>query len=437
MKGNRDMELKKKIMKREAKIAVIGLGYVGLPLLVEFAKAGFDCFGIEVDRKRIGELKKAKSYLEDLPSETIKKLLYEKRLHFFANYSVLAKVDVAIICVPTPLSKTKDPDFSYVLSAVQSVADYLKQGQLVVVESTIYPGMTLEVFKPILEEKKGYKEGKDFYLAFSPERIDPGNKQYSIRNTPKVVGGVSRVAGLLTEALYSQIIEKVVLVSSSTVAEMTKLLENTFRAINIGLVNEIAIICDKLNIDVWEVINSASTKPFGFMTFYPGPGLGGHCIPVDPLYLSWKMRMLNYKARFIELATEINSEMPEFWVTKIQDLMNQNYKSLKGAKVLVMGVAYKGGVSDTRESPSLEIIRLLLSKGAKVYYSDPFVPHIEIEGKRMSSISLSPSTIKSFDCVVIATDHPQFDYLMIKRYARLVVDTRNALNRFAKIEAEI
>ncbi len=422
-------ELKKLIKEKKAKIAVLGMGYVGLPIALAFCEKGFKCIGIDTNPEKIKELKKGKSPLAEISSKRILAQIKNSRLTLFSDYKELKKADCIIICVPTPLSKSKDPDFSFVLGAVEEVGKRLQPNQLVVIESTIYPGMTVEVIAPKLRELSGLEPGKDFYLAMSPERIDPGNKKYTLKNTPRVVGGINRKSTRLAQLLYQQVIERTVPVSSPTVAEMTKLLENTFRSINIGLVNEIAIICDRLGIDVWEVIDSASTKPFGFMTFYPGPGIGGHCIPVDPIYLSWKMKSLNYRARFIELASEINAQMPQFWVGKIQAELNQRKKCLKDAKILLLGITYKKDVPDLRESPALEIFKLLLQHRSQVAYSDPLIAELEIEGKKFKSRPLTKALVQKTDCVVITTDHSAFDYQMIKNNAQLIVDTRGVLHR--------
>jgi len=421
-----------KIKGKNAKLAVMGLGYVGLPLARAFARKGFCCYGLDADQLKVKALKQGRSYIKELDFSEIKSLI--KRRYFMptTDFSILSQVDAIFVCVPTPLDKSKEPDFSFVMDAVKEISQRLKPGQLIIIESTIYPGMTLEVIKPILEAGAKFKAGRDFYLVMSPERIDPGNPKYHLENTPKVVGGLGRTSTELAVLLYQQIIERVVAVSSPTVAEMTKLLENTFRQINIGLANEIAIICDKLGINVWEVIDSASTKPFGFMTFYPGPGIGGHCIPVDPLYLSWKMKSLNYRARFIELASDINSEMPRFWVEKVQEGLNQKGKSLKNARVLVLGVSYKRDVDDLRESPALEIIKLLTNKGARVEYYDPLIPKIEIEGRPLNSQKFSRKLVQSADCIIIATDHSSLDYKLIQKHANLIVDTRGVLHRLRK-----
>src|SRR3989338_1702975 len=356
-------ELKNKILKRKAKVGIIGLGYVGLPLAVTFAKEGFKTFGIDIDKDRIERLKRGESYILDVPRHDIAEVKRSKTFSATTDFSVIKELDAVIICVPTPLYKTKEPDVSYIVSAVENIKRYMKRGQIIVLESTTYPGTTEEFMLPILEST-GLREGKDFYLGFSPERIDPGNEKYKTENTPKIIGGISKDSTDIAKVLYEQVIENVVPVSSSKVAEMVKLLENTFRIVNIGLVNEIMLMCDKLRINVWEVIDAAKTKPYGFMPFYPGPGVGGHCIPIDPIYLSWKARGHGFDARFIDLASHVNSQMPHYVVDKIRDGLNEHKKSLKGSRVLVLGVAYKRDVKDLRESPALEILDILKKKGA-------------------------------------------------------------------------
>jgi UDP-N-acetyl-D-glucosamine dehydrogenase len=421
---NRDKNqpsLEKKILQHRAKIGIIGLGYVGLPLAIEFAQAGFDVTGIEVDKDKVKMINQGNSYIQDVKQNELKELVRRGKLKATGDFSVLKEMDAVSICVPTPLRKTRDPDISYILAAVEEIAKYLHKGQLIVLESTTYPGTTREIILPKLASKK-FLVGKDFYLAFSPERIDPGNKQYTLKNTPKIVSGITRKCTGITSLLYKQIIDEVVPVSTTESAEMVKLLENTFRIVNVGLVNEIALICDRLKLDTWEVIDAAATKPFGFMPFYPGPGLGGHCIPVDPHYLSWKLKALNFYARFIELAGEINSKMPEFLVGKIDAALNERKKSIKGSKILILGVAYKSNLSDTRESPALDVMRLLRERGGRVVYSDPHVP--EVEG--LKSIVLTRSSLRNADCVVITTAHSGYDYKEIVENARLVIDSRNA-----------
>jgi len=415
------MELKEKIVRHKAKIGVIGLGYVGLPLAMEFSKAGFDVTGIEIDKDKVRMINRGECYIQDIKRDELKDLVKNNRLKATTDFSVLKKMDAVSICVPTPLRKTKDPDISYIISAVEEVAKYLRPGQLVILESTTYPGTTREVILPRLEARN-LQVGKDFFLVFSPERVDPGNKIYTIRNTPKIVSGITKKCTSIAVTLYEQIIDEVVPVSTTESAEMVKLLENTFRIVNVGLVNEIALICDRLKLDTWEVIDAAATKPFGFMPFYPGPGLGGHCVPVDPHYLSWKLKALNFYARFIELAGEINIKMPEFLVSKIDAALNEKEKSIKGSKILILGVAYKSNVSDIRESPALDVMRLLKERGGKVVYNDPHVPQVE----GLKSIPLTGSSLRNADCVVITTAHSDYDYKQIVKNARLVIDSRNA-----------
>ncbi len=417
--------IKAKIDSGEFKVAVVGLGYVGLPLAVEFAKAGFPVVGIDVDGNKTDSINRGISYIPDVPTEDVAKLVEDGKLRATTDFSEIRSVDGIIICVPTPLSKTKDPDMRYIQSAAQSVARYLRPGHVISLESTTYPGTTDEFVKPILESS-GLKVGKDIYLAFSPERIDPGNKKYQVKNTPKVVGGVDPASTEIVSYLYSHVIDKVIPVSSAKAAEMTKLLENTFRSVNIALVNEFAIMSNILGIDIWEVIEAASTKPFGFMPFYPGPGIGGHCIPIDPHYLSWKLKTLNYNARFIELASEINTNMPRYVVQRVADALNEFEKSIKGSKILVLGVAYKKDIDDTRESPALDIIKLLEEKGAEVIYNDPYVPELNFNGKQRKSVDLTGELLNSVDCVVIATDHSDYDYRWLVENAKLIIDTKNA-----------
>jgi len=412
------------IEQKSAAVGVIGLGYVGLPLAVEFAKAGFTVTGIDVDPRKAKVLSEGRSYIQDVPRQDVEAMVSAGRLTATTDFSALKRLDAVSICVPTPLKKTKDPDISFVAAATEEVARHLPPGQLVVLESTTYPGTTNEVVLAALA-KEGRQAGKDFFLAFSPERVDPGNPVYNTRNTPKIIGGVTPQCTKLAVALYRHAVETVIPVSSTQAAEMVKLLENTFRAINIGLANEVALMCRPLDIDVWEVIDAASTKPFGFMPFYPGPGLGGHCIPIDPLYLSWKLKAFNYNARFIELASEINTKMPEHVVELAADALNGVKKSVNGSNILILGVAYKRNVDDVRESPALDIIRLLRAKGAQVAFSDPFVPKLDI-GDGVVLASAETDRLSGYDAVIIVTDHAQFDYKAIVKQARLVIDTRNA-----------
>ena len=417
--------LKEKIEKRKAVVGVIGLGYVGLPLAVEFGDQGFKVLGFEISQKKVKVINSGRSDIDDIEDRQVKNLAGKGLLKATLNFSLLKNADCISICVPTPLSKTKDPDVSYILSAVEQVKRYLHPGQLVVLESTTYPGTTEELIRPILE-KTGLKVGRDFFLAFSPERVDPANRNYFIKNTPRVVGGTTPLCTKIAKLFYEQIINKVIPVSSTQGAEMAKLLENTFRSVNIGLVNEVALMCDRLKIDVWEIIEAAKTKPFGFMPFYPGPGLGGHCIPIDPHYLSWKLKSLNYYARFIELAGDINSHMPEYVVERVTRALNQVKKTVKGSNLLVLGVAYKKDIKDVRESPALDVIKLLQNAGAKVKYNDPHVPSILMNCDTMRSVRLSSSLLKRTDCVVIVTDHSAYDYDWIVKNSKLVFDTRNA-----------
>jgi UDP-N-acetyl-D-glucosamine dehydrogenase len=416
----------RRLEKRTARVGVIGLGYVGLPLAVELGHAGFRVTGFDVDEKRVRELMRGRSYIQDVPTADVRALVRSGHLMATTEFSHLRKMDTVNVCVPTPLSKHRDPDVSYIVAAAEQVARYLHSGQLVILESTTYPGTTDELILPLLT-KTGMKVGQDFFLAFSPERVDPGNPRFNTRNTPKVVGGVTPACTDVAVKLFSQRLDRVVPVSSPQVAEMVKLLENTFRSVNIGLVNELALLCDRLKVDVWEVIEAANTKPFGFMPFYPGPGLGGHCIPIDPFYLSWKARATGFEARFIELAGHVNGQMPEHVVQRVAENLNHRRHAIMGSKILVLGVAYKANIDDTRESPSLDILETLRERGAQIDYSDPYVPLLEFGGKRMKSVRLTPSSIRRYDCVVIATAHKQFPYSLVLRHCRGVVDTRNAL----------
>ena len=420
------MQLVEKIKQKKIRSAIIGLGYVGLPLAVELAEAGVEVVGIDVDKSKVDSINNKKSYIQDVPTERLKDLVSKGMLTATTAYSALMNVDTINICVPTPLRKTKEPDISYIVKSAEQIARYLKKGQLIILESTTYPGTTDEVLLPMFEAK-GLKVGKDFYLAFSPERVDPGNPKYTTKNIPKVVGGVTPACTEAAKALYELAIENVHALSSTRVAETVKLLENTFRSVNIGLVNELAQMCEKMDINVWEVIDAAKTKPFGFMAFYPGPGLGGHCIPIDPLYLSWKARLYGFEARFIELASQINGEMPEYVVRKVTDALNTKGKSVNNAKILILGVAYKKNVSDCRESPAFEIIHGLSQKGAVVSYNDPYVSSLHENSLKLKSVKLTPEVLKKSDCVVIVTDHDKYDYDFIVKNASLVVDTRNAI----------
>ena len=416
--------LGQKIADKTVQLATVGLGYVGLPLSVEFARAGIHVTGIDIDGNKIDAIRSGESYVRDVPSSTVRKLVEEGTFSATSEFDVLAEKDAVIICVPTPLSKTKDPDLSLVINAATEIAKRLRPGQLIVLESTTYPGTTEELILPRLKES-GLRVGEGFFLAFSPERVDPGNTTWNTRNTPKIIGGTTPNCLEAACALYSHAVERVIPVSSTRTAEMVKLLENTFRSVNIGLVNEVALMCDRLGVDVWEVIDAAATKPFGFMPFYPGPGLGGHCIPIDPFYLSWKLKTLNYRARFIELAGEINSAMPYYVVNKIQDALNERLKSVKGSRILILGMSYKKDNEDVRESPGLDILRILEQKGAQVSYHDPLVAELELDGKVYHSVELDDA-LGSTDCAVVVTEHSSFDMERIVARAPLLLDTRNA-----------
>ena len=423
-----------KINDREIRLAIIGMGYVGLPLATVFAEAGVRVVGVDVSQKRMDQLNSGESYIEDVPSSQVARLVEAGLLEGTTDFGVLAEVDAVSICVPTPLSKTRDPDVSYIVSATEQIAKHLQRGQTIVLESTTYPGTTREIILPQLEAS-GMTVGKDFFLAFSPERVDPGREDWTTANTPKVMGGVTPACMEVATALYSLAIETVVPVASPEAAEMVKLLENTFRAVNIGLVNEVLMMCDKLEIDAWEVIDAAATKPFGFMKFTPGPGLGGHCIPIDPLYLSWKLKMLNYNARFIELASEVNTSMPHYWVQKVQDALNDEAKSLRGSTVFVLGVAYKKDISDVRESPALDIMRLLQDKGATVEYHDPHVPSFREDGHEFKSAENLEAALAKADCTIIVTDHSAYDWEQVHGAAGLIVDTRRTSKHLAGLAA--
>ncbi|HEY6194638.1 MAG TPA: nucleotide sugar dehydrogenase [Candidatus Eisenbacteria bacterium] len=419
--------LEQRLENRTARLAVIGLGYVGLPLAVELAQAGFEVIGIDIDEARVQQLNQGHSYIQDVAAADVQALVRQKRLLATTDFAVLKRCDTVNICVPTPLSKQRDPDVSFIVAAATEVARHLHRGQLVILESTTYPGTTDELVLPMLAES-GLEVGKDFFLAFSPERVDPGNASFNTRNIPKVVGGVTETCTRVAVRLYRQRLEHVVPVSSPQVAEMVKLLENTFRSVNIGLVNELALMCARLKIDVWEVIRAAATKPFGFMPFYPGPGLGGHCIPIDPFYLSWKARASGFEARFIELAGHVNGHMPDHVVDLVGEALNRQGKAVRGSRVLVLGVAYKADIDDVRESPSLDIMQKLAERGARIDYTDPYVPSIRFAGGVMKSVPFTAVQIKRFDCVVIATAHKSIDYDSLLRWSQSVVDTRNALS---------
>ncbi|QYO66216.1 nucleotide sugar dehydrogenase [Leptolyngbya sp. 7M] len=422
------------IDQRKAKIGVIGLGYVGLPLIVEFCLKGFDGIGFEVDENKAKQVNEGISYIVDVPSENLNKCVEAGHLVATTDFSRLTECDVIVICVPTPLRKTKDPDMSFILSAGEEIQKYMRKGQLVLLESTTYPGTTDEVLLPMLEAK-GFKLDEDFLLGFSPERVDPGNPQFQTHNITKVVGGVSSASTEVAAKLYGTIVDSVHPVSSARVAEACKLWENTFRAINIGMANEMARLCNALGIDTWEVVRAAATKPFGFMPFYPGPGIGGHCIPLDPHYLSWKARQHGFDSQFISLAEQVNSSMPRYVAGLVRDALNEKEKSVKGANILILGVAYKKDIDDMRESPALSIIDLLRSRGANVYYHDPFVPEVTFDhsytigdGEPLFSRELTDELIRETDCVVICTDHTDVDYGRVCDISSLIVDTRNALS---------
>ncbi len=419
-----------KTQDRSALIGIVGLGYVGLPLAMEFARAGFRVLGFDVSKPIVDALTQGRSHVQDVASADVARFAKAGKFSVTADLARLREPDVVSICVPTPLSKTKDPDVSYVIAATNSVKRTLRRGQLIVLESTTYPGTTRELMLPALAET-GLKVGEDFFLAFSPERVDPGNEKWNTHNTPKVVGGITETCRRVALAAYEPAIETLVPVSSTEAAELVKILENTFRSVNIGLANEIAIVCDKLGVDVWEVIEAAGTKPFGFMKFTPGPGVGGHCIPLDPHYLAWKMRTLNYRTRFIELAGEINAAMPEYWVGQVIDRLNEQGRAARGSTVLVLGVAYKKDIDDVRESPALDVIRLLQRHGAVVSYHDSHVRRLREEDIDLVSTPLTADALAAADCVIIVTDHSDIDYGLVARSARMVVDTRNAL-RHAK-----
>jgi len=424
----------KVLQEKRARVAILGLGYVGLPLAVVFGEAGFNVTGIDPDARKVDALKNGASYIPDVKTEAIAALVESGNLTATTDFSVLKDMDAVSICVPTPLRKTGDPDMSFIMAAAEELAKYVHKDMVIVLESTTYPGTTREFMLPMLTEKSGLKVGEDIFVAFSPERVDPGREDWTTLNTPKVIGGITEACSEVAEAWYAGAIQSVFPVSSAEAAEMAKLLENTFRMINIGMVNELAIMCERLGVDVWEVIDAAATKPFGFMKFTPGPGLGGHCIPIDPLYLSWKMKALDYNARFIDLASEINTNMPRYVVSRVLEAMNDRGKTLKGSKVLVLGVAYKPDIDDVRESPALDVIGLLQNKGAEVMYHDPYIPHIhhEFEGWEMDSVEDLMAAVRESDAVVIITDHKVYDYEAIVDAAEFIFDSRNALGKHAK-----
>jgi len=431
-------DIKRRIDNKELTIGIIGLGYVGLPLAVEFARNDFNVIGIELDKNKVDKINKGVNYIKDVDDDLLKELVQKGKIKATTDYSVLNKIDAVSICVPTPLNKTKEPDISFIVNVRDEIVKYLHKGMLIVLESTTYPGTTDEVLLPVFEST-GMKVGKDFYLAFSPERVDPGNPIYQTNNTPKVFGGVTKQCTEIGSYLYGKIIEKIVPVSSTRAAEAVKILENTYRSINIGLANEIAIMCDKLNINVWEVIDAASTKPFGFQAFYPGPGLGGHCIPIDPLYLSWKMKFYNYNAKFITLADEINSNMPKYIVSRIGDILNEKSKSIKDSKILILGVTYKKDIDDLRESPVIDIVSELLYKKANVFYNDPYIKEFYVV-KDLSEISkdsvllhsteLTSELLEEMDLIVITTNHSSYNYKFIIEHSDIIFDTRNATKEY-------
>ena len=426
-------ELLTRIAERKVTIGIVGLGYVGLPLAVAFAEEGFTVVGVDVDASRVAALNRGESHVEDVPSARLAPHVLDGRFRASTDYADLADAGAISICVPTPLRKTKDPDISYIVQAADCLAAVLPRarGQLIVLESTTYPGTTEEIVLPRFSGD-GLQVGRDFFMAFSPERIDPGRTDFTIRTTPKVIGGTTAACLEVAVALYGTVVDNPVPVSSTATAEMVKLLENTFRAVNIGLVNEVALMCDKLGLNVWEVVGAAATKPYGFMAFYPGPGLGGHCIPIDPHYLSWKLRTLNYTARFIELASEVNSHMPEYVVNKVMAALNDERKAINGSRILVLGVAYKRDVGDVRESPALDVIHLLRERGAEVTFHDPYVSTVLLDGQPLTSSELSEEVLSTADCVIVVTDHSNYAWEWVASHARLIVDTRNALVQTGK-----
>jgi UDP-N-acetyl-D-glucosamine dehydrogenase len=430
-------ELLKKFEQKTAQVGVLGLGYVGMPFATVFANAGFTVTGIDPDAEKVETLNQGVSYIQDVSTEELAPLVEAGKLKATTDFSVLEEMDAVSICVPTPLRKTGDPDLSFILAVTEELKKYVHPGMVVVLESTSYPGTTREILMPQLGQSKDLTVGEDFFLAFSPERVDPGREDWTTINTPKVVGGITLACSEVASTWYDQALETVVPVSSSEVAEMAKLLENTFRMINIGLVNELAIMCDRLDVDVWEVIDAAATKPFGFMKFTPGPGLGGHCIPIDPLYLSWKLRSLNYTARFIELASEINLGMPRHVVGLVQDALNEQAKPLKGSKILILGVAYKPDIDDLRESPALDVIGLLEQKGSQVSYHDPYIPSLHDDEFEMDSVPDLLPAVRAADCVVIITDHSNYNYDDIRAAADCIVDTRNALGQAGRDDPKV
>ncbi|MFA5286795.1 MAG: nucleotide sugar dehydrogenase [Candidatus Omnitrophota bacterium] len=423
-----------RLRKKEVKIAVVGLGYVGLPLALEFSRKNFLVFGIEIDKGRLTHLKREETYITDISSQELKDALKSGKFIPSGDFKVLREADVVIVCVPTPLKRKIQPDISFIKEAIKSISKNLKIGSLVILESTTYPGTTDEIILPLLESG-GLKHGRDFYLCFSPERIDPGNVKYPVSKIPKVIGGVNKEAGLLGKAVYEIIVNKVVMVSSTRVAEITKLLENTFRIVNIGLIDELAMMAHKMKIDIWEVIDAAATKPFGFMVFYPGPGVGGHCIPKDPLYLYWKAKKFGFKSQFIKLASDVISYMPEYVVKRLEEALRSNGLELNGANILIIGLTYKKDIKDLRKSPSLDIFEILKKKRANVSYHDPLIPYFKFFGFNLKSLPLTRASLNKFDCVVIATDHSTLDYKLILENAKLIFDTRNIYK--GKIESKV
>ncbi|MDH3734534.1 MAG: nucleotide sugar dehydrogenase [Gemmatimonadota bacterium] len=418
--------LKAKIESGDAEVGVLGLGYVGLPVVVAFAEAGYPTLGFDVDQAVVDLISRGDSHIGDVPPSSVAAVVGSGKLRATTDFDLLRAMDIIIICVPTPLSKTGDPDVSYIVDAIDGVATVLRPGQLVILESTTYPGTTRDLVLPKLQAS-GLEAGSDFFLAFSPERVDPGNEKFHLKNTPKVVGGLTAECHELASAAYRRVIDTVVEVSSPEAAELTKILENTFRAVNIGLVNEMAVICDRLGIDIWEVVDAASTKPYGYMRFTPGPGLGGHCIPIDPHYLAWKMRTMQYRTRFIELAAEVNAEMPRYVVSRVAEALNAARKSVNGSRILLLGISYKRDVGDTRESPALDILELLRAQGAEVEFHDPFVPELRHDGIDLTSVDLTPTTVARTDCVVVTCDHSDIDYDMVIEQSEIIVDPRNGL----------
>lgn len=420
--------LKKKILDKTATVGIIGLGYVGLPMAVQFSRKGFDVIGLDNSKKRIERLKKGVSYIGDLGDKDIKDALESKKFTATTNSKILAKCDVVIVCVPTPINKALKPDISYILSASKMIKDNFKRGQLIILESTTYPGTTRDVLLPIISGKD-FKVGKDFFLAFSPERIDPGNPKYDFSNIPKLVGGITAECTVLAKMLYEKVTKKVIGLTSPETAEVTKLLENSFRIVNLGLINEFAHLCYKLGIDVWEVVEAAKTKPFGFMPFYPGPGVGGHCIPADPMYLSWKARKVGFETRMIDLAARVNINAPRFVVGRMKEIIELSGKKMKGARILVLGAAYKRDINDLRESPALDVMQMLDKKKTMWVYSDGYIPYLDTHGLKSNSVKLSPEMVKKQDLVVILTDHTDVDYKMVAKHAKMIFDTRNILGK--------